>query len=253
MLTLRLASDGSGDLLLTVGGAAAGSGTIWRCSLDQQGSEYVDGDAARPFGPACSLGGSEPGGGNSGTSFFQYGSVTDVSGASSTLALMGSVDGTVRVQFTPSGPGGVPSGPAWQAPLHDMQEGRVTGVALSFDGAYLLSAAMDGTLYVQENRMPGGLSPATPPQEGMRQGEEEGVRSLADGPPPGADITDPAEYTLEEAKQKAERDALLAAAEAKKMGVRDYLAKVCVGCVGEGRVEGGGVQEKGRVGFVLSN
>jgi hypothetical protein len=36
----------------------------------------------------------------------------------------------------------------------------------------------------------------------------------------------PNDYTLEEAKQKAEQDALVAAAEAKKMGVRDYLKQI---------------------------
>jgi hypothetical protein len=45
------------------------------------------------------------------------------------------------------------------------------------------------------------------------------------------DAFSPQEYSLEEAKQKAEQDALEAAAEAKKMGVR--------GCAFERRAQGG--------------
>ncbi len=41
-----------------------------------------------------------------------------------------------------------------------------------------------------------------------------------------ADITNQNEYTIEEAKQKAEQDALNAAAEAKKMSVRDHLLNI---------------------------
>ncbi len=39
-------------------------------------------------------------------------------------------------------------------------------------------------------------------------------------------VCSPSEYTLEEAKQKAEQDALEAAAEAKKQGVREYLTQI---------------------------
>lgn len=63
---------------------------------------------------------------------------------------MGTTDGVVRAQpLTKAHAFSSPSGPYWQACLHDMQDGRVTGMALSFDNAYLLSAARDGTLYLQ--------------------------------------------------------------------------------------------------------
>jgi hypothetical protein len=56
----------------------------------------------------------------------------------------------------PLAPGTLPYSPQpgagaryWQAALHDMQGGRVSGVALSFDEAFCLSACRDGTLYLQ--------------------------------------------------------------------------------------------------------
>lgn len=235
VLTMQLVSDGSGDMLLTVSGAAS-SGTIWRCNFDRQGPE----DTAKPYGPACAGPTSQASEGTEGaavavpsaTSYFRYG----LGPGNTPLALMGSVDGLVRVQRC-AAPGSVPEGKPWQAPLHDMLDGRVTAVAISFDGAFLLSAAMDGTLYVQASD---GIVPGSPPAPKPSSPEPHLVSVSEAAATTVVDITNPGEYTLEEAKQKAELDALLAQAEAKKKGVREHLAEVRGGwmmgctCVGSG-------------------
>jgi hypothetical protein len=48
----------------------------------------------------------------------------------------------------PPGPYGSPTGPAWEAPLHDMHSGAVAGVALAAQGGLLVSAGRDGALHV---------------------------------------------------------------------------------------------------------
>ena len=55
----------------------------------------------------------------------------------------------------------------------------------------------------------------TPSQD---SGDEAQLMTLDSAPEAPPDITKSSEYTLEEAKQKAEQDALLAEAEAKMMG-----------------------------------
>lgn len=175
--------------------AGASSGTIWRCGFDRQGPE----DTAVPYAPACPAG--------SGTTFLQYGLGAD---GHTSLALLGSADGLVRIQPSPSGPGGAPEGKAWQASLHDMLDGRVTSVALSFDGAFLLTASMDGTMYVQQVGAELAGPAAGPSPSASEDNLLPATPAEAVPPVPPVDITNPSEYTLEEAKQKAELDALLA-------------------------------------------
>lgn len=136
------------------------------------------------------------------------------------VQLFGTTDGVVRLQPVDASTG-APVGRFWQAALHDSQDGRVAAVALSFDGSYLLSAARDGTLYLQETHIE-GVSPPAPAASAP-----EGLVPMAQSPYPNVvDIVNVNEYTIEEAKQKAEQDALVAAAEAKKMGVREQLQQV---------------------------
>lgn len=284
VLAIRLppGGGGGGEFLLTLDGKAAG--TVWRCSLDAAPEE-----PAAPFAPACGATSLLPGlviPAPAPTTYFAY------AGGRQELLVMGSADGVVRVQrAAPSGGVSGGDGAAWQAPLHDMQEGGVAAVAVSFDGAYLLSAAADGTLYVQVRQGDRGRArgrgrqtalgrvlqcaaqrlqsqrccchvserTATPDKkqttdrqqatggiqwvpllttkahcsplslaivQEMRLGGahepqpsgDEPLPALADCVAVTADIVNASEYTIEEAKQKAEQDALMAAAEQKKMG-----------------------------------
>ena len=85
---------------------------------------------------------------------------------------------------------------------------------LSFDDAYLLSAGMDGNLFVHKMATADAkddiLSAMTLP-------------TLNEAGAGGVDITDPATYSIEEAKQKMESDARAAAAESKKLTVRERV------------------------------
>lgn len=191
--------DAASGFRVTMSGYGAGS--VWRCTWGE-----ADGETPAEPVPEFKTPTTGP------TSFFGY-------SASGNYQLMGTADGVVRVQPT-SSPFGSPEGRYWQACLHDMLDGRVTAVAMSFDESYLLSAAADGTLYLQEAKIE-GKSPATPSPSGS-----ESLTTLADAAAPAADITSISEYTIEEAKQKAEQDALVAAAEAKKMGVREQLQQI---------------------------
>ena len=67
------------------------------------------------------------------------------------------------------------------------------------------------------------LPPPPPPSRDSPEAPEpsspESLTSVSSAPASVPDITSHTEYTLEEAKQKAEQDLLIAAAESKKMGV----------------------------------
>lgn len=82
-----------------------------------------------------------------------------------------------------------------------MQFGKVSGVTMSFDDAYLLIGAHDGSLYVLHNEFGGTAALNADPAP---------LPDVSSDPMPVADdITDPAYYSIEEAKQKAEHDALI--------------------------------------------
>lgn len=54
---------------------------------------------------------------------------------------------------------------SWQCALHDMHDGRVTGLAMAFDDSCLISAAADGTLLLLHNMLGPPVSAAAAPQE----------------------------------------------------------------------------------------
>ncbi|MEW5304835.1 MAG: hypothetical protein WDW36_007418 [Sanguina aurantia] len=148
------------------------------------------------------------------------------------FALLGSSDGRVRVTpvhptptaQTPAHGRPAAAGRPWEGSLHDMDRGSVAAVALSADDSYLLSAGRDGSLYTCAVDLsawgmdPGPLS--------TRAAEEGAVSQLDDLPAAPADIVDPEAYSVEEEKQKAEKDAMARAAEEKKLGVREQLALI---------------------------
>jgi WD40 repeat protein len=199
-----------GDLVITLNGPQGVSDNLWLLNLNQEAEA-----AAKPLGPLCN----------------HPGSITSLvkvheTNSKESFFLTGTRDGLVRVQKASplSADGGVqglgvePGSKAWQAHLHDLQHGRITSLEVSFDSSHLISAAMDGSIMVHK-LMIEGLSASE-----MSPSAEVVLPSAADVVPASVvDITQSNEYTIEEAKQKAERDALLAEAEAKKMGVREQL------------------------------
>ncbi|GLC74134.1 Cilia- and flagella-associated protein 44 [Pleodorina starrii] len=193
LLTIALAPDDPATLLVTAGGNGHAARKVWRVNMAEPlAVALMDGFASAPV------------------TFFGY-------TADGGLALLGSGDGLVRVQPL-DGPYGSPAGPFWESPLHDMQAGRVTSVAVSYDGAFLLSAARDGAVHLLALQLTGAVEAQEPPQEVLPD-----AKSLPSAP---ADVTSPTAYTLEEEKQQAERDQQVRMAEEKKLSVRERLARI---------------------------
>eukprot|EP00798_Chlamydomonas_sp_ICE-L_P007462 gene7462-603_t len=195
VITINYDANDPGAFLMTLGGKA--SATVWHCRWDV------------PDVPLVYM----PGFANASTTYLKF----QTSGDTPYL-LMGSADGVVRMQPT-SGPCGPPAGKMWQIPTHDMIDGQVSSAFISWDGAYMLSAGHDGTIHLKEMRLNGG-------KPVHKESPLENMKTLELAPPTAEDILNPNEYTLEEAKQKAEQDAILAAAEAKKMDVREFLGQI---------------------------
>lgn len=109
----------------------------------------------------------------------------------------------------------------WTFSMHDNHNGRVNEVSTSFDNKHVFSVGQDGNFFVYDFN--GDLlTPKSPPQSKQRVGEQQRGEDGRDV----EDIDDPGHYSIEEAKQKAERDRMLRLAEEKKMGVRRQVAKL---------------------------
>jgi len=126
--------------------------------------------------------------------------------------LSGADDGSVKVAP-------VDGEKHWHSVVHDGIHGAVTGVAMSFDDTHLLSTASDGSFFVQKVSPKLGVKPSDKPSPSV-------PKAALDPAEVSADITTADTYSIEEAKQKTEEDNLRRAAEEKKMGVRQYLARI---------------------------
>ncbi|KAK9811670.1 hypothetical protein WJX72_008037 [[Myrmecia] bisecta] len=180
-----------GRFYVTLAGAAAGQ--VYECHID---SEDVLASHASLEAP---------------TSLLKY-------TASQRFLLSGSADGRVRVMPAAAHHSTFPSGRFWEAALHDSQSGAVTGAATSFDDAYLLSVAHDGTFSVQDVLLDGVEA-----QDGDLEALPSSALDLTAEVP---DTTDPHSYTIEEALQKTGEDQMRAAAEAKKLTLREELDQI---------------------------
>jgi WD40 repeat protein len=136
--------------------------------------------------------------------------------------IMGSGDGAVRIYATKQ-PYDLPEegSPFWEGQAHDMHA-AVTSVAMSFDGSQLISAASDGSMFtLRLNPDYPQLSPGT-----RQEGESNQMLcTLAACPELSCKDTGTSEYTIEQARQQLEEDALQAAAEDKKSSIREILAR----------------------------
>nr|A8J1V4.1 RecName: Full=Cilia- and flagella-associated protein 44 [Chlamydomonas reinhardtii] len=200
LISLTLAPNEPGALLVTAGGVGHAARKAWRVRMGEPlAAPLLEGFASAPV--TCLA----------------------HAGPEGRLALLGSGDGLVRLQaleepFGSAAPGALP---LWEAPLHDMQSGRVSGLGLSHDGAYLVTAAADGALHLLALALPPELAP--PPT--TQPGDEPlpGPAALPLRPP---DVLAAAAYTLEEEKQQAERDQQVREAEEKKLSVRQRLGLI---------------------------
>ena len=141
--------------------------------------------------------------------------------------LLGSCDGAVRV-YPVTAPFHLPQQGQqyWEAQVHDMHC-AVTGVCLSFDDTSLTSAAADGSCFTFTLAQECAELRAGQAQAGRANSE---LCTVAEWPEAAVeDVAGHKEYTIEEAKQKVEEDAVRAEAEAKKLTVREELAQ-CALC-----------------------
>ncbi|KAI8470236.1 MAG: hypothetical protein J3K34DRAFT_459006 [Monoraphidium minutum] len=127
--------------------------------------------------------------------------------------LLGSTDGMVRVEQQSSGsPGDRPGIGSWEARLHGMQTGSVTGLAMAFDDSCFLSATADGTLVAVDNALGGS------PQR--QQGVPPPLLPMSAAGAPAAEDLGGGAASLEEGKQAAVADALAAQAAQARDGLR---------------------------------
>ena len=116
---------------------------------------------------------------------------------------------------------------AWEATLHDVQLGHITGIVMSPDDSTLITAAKDGSMLVLRNTI-------KQPTIAAADAGATALPHLADEPSTEAvDITSAAALTLEEAVQEAQAQQLAVAAQTAKQqrlqqlaGLRAQLAKL---------------------------
>jgi hypothetical protein len=132
--------------------------------------------------------------------------------------LAGSCDGAVRVTCVSDFELPKDGDTFWEAQVHDMHH-SVVSVQMAFDGSSITSAATDASVFsydLKADEMEPGQF-----QSGRMNNE---IGCLDDCEPREChDITDPMAYTIEQAKKRLEADTIQAAAERKKMSVRESL------------------------------
>ncbi|XP_076438307.1 cilia- and flagella-associated protein 44-like isoform X2 [Babylonia areolata] len=136
--------------------------------------------------------------------------------------LYGMEDGSVRVQTLQTPNTLAEPGPYWRLPMHDAQAGRVRGLALTFEQTQVLSVGEDGNFflynYMADEELQKKIAENKAKLPSARKKED--LEKVVD------DIDDPAAYSIEDAKQKAEHDKMMKEAEEKKREVRRQIAKL---------------------------
>eukprot|EP00040_Diaphanoeca_grandis_P030987 m.184465 g.184465 ORF g.184465 m.184465 type:complete len:1849 (+) comp32191_c0_seq1:110-5656(+) len=123
------------------------------------------------------------------------------------VVLLGN-DGTVRVHETGD------LSRSKQTQLHDRTAGRITGAVESFDGAYMVTSGDDGNMFVLRAAFNGEVKEIKKSSE---------LPTLDPMMKSVSDIVDPKAYTIEEIKQKSEREAKEKTADEKKADVRQQI------------------------------
>lgn len=100
--------------------------------------------------------------------------------------------------------------PPQKFPVHNSADGFISAAVESFDGAYLLTAGRDGNFFVFRAAFDGATE----------HNVETTLEPLSPDLVSTMDITSPTAYSIEEAKQKAEADAMAMTADEKKSEVR---------------------------------
>lgn len=134
--------------------------------------------------------------------------------------LMGSCDGAVRVVPVDFLELPQQESTFWEAQVHSMHS-RVTSVCMTFDGTHVISAASDGSMFTHKVV----ADVLKPGQHQLGAGLERFCSMEEVEMEEGEDTVDVNTYTIEQAKQRLEADAVEAASEAKKATVREAVAQ----------------------------
>ncbi|XP_014776510.1 cilia- and flagella-associated protein 44, partial [Octopus bimaculoides] len=135
---------------------------------------------------------------------------------SQTQLLLGTTDGKIRVHHLPV-PGSIKElGPYWEFGIHDSDYGYLTGLVVNFQDNYLISSGADGNIfifsYMSLDKIEEKIAAAEP------------YIFLAKEKLYVDDLEDPTAYSIEDAKQKAEYDRIMAEANQKKEEVHQHIA-----------------------------
>lgn len=130
--------------------------------------------------------------------------------------LLGFLNGKIRIHQLPKAYCFKELGPYWELGVHDWDYGRVTNLVVSYDNNLLLSTGADANIFVFTYMS----------QEKVLEKISEAKMMLPSKKekPSVDDIEDPNAYSIEDAKQKAEYDKMLAIAQQKKEDVRIQIA-----------------------------
>ncbi|CAF1609067.1 unnamed protein product, partial [Didymodactylos carnosus] len=106
----------------------------------------------------------------------------------------------------------------WTMGSHDSEYGSVTHLSMSFDNRFALSGGIDGNIFgyvvkgdldIFQQRIPSALAPIRMPSQTTESEPQ--------------DIVDPQHYSIEEDKQKAEKDKMMYNAESLKKEMRNHI------------------------------
>ncbi|XP_029636432.1 cilia- and flagella-associated protein 44-like [Octopus sinensis] len=133
-----------------------------------------------------------------------------------TQLLLGMTDGKIRVHHLPV-PGSIKElGPYWEFGIHDSDYGYLTGLVVNFQDNCLITSGADGNIfifsYMSLDKIEEKIVAAEPYT--FRAKEKHYVD----------DLEDSTAYSIEDAKQKAEYDRIMAEANQKKDEVHQHIA-----------------------------
>ncbi|CAD5123356.1 DgyrCDS11713 [Dimorphilus gyrociliatus] len=130
--------------------------------------------------------------------------------------IIGMENGAVRI-YTVKDANLADIDPFWQLSMHDNTYGQITYIDVSFDGSFLFTVGKDGNFFSYEL-----MDDATVEKRVIENKAKIPSAKLSDDKK-GTDIEDANAYSIEDAKQKAEYDKMMALAEQKKNSVRSII------------------------------
>lgn len=130
--------------------------------------------------------------------------------------IIGLENGAIRI-YTAKDSNFAEISPFWQLSMHDNTYGEITYMDVSFDGTFLFTVGKDGNFFSYQM-----MDDATVEKKITENKAKIPSAKLTEDKK-GTDIEDVNAYSIEDAKQKAEYDKMMALAEKKKNSVRSII------------------------------